>query len=400
MPIRIVTSPGALLDISGSCSAVSVSTNYETDMAEVSAMLDGASCEVSTVASIETAEDGAIRLVGTDVNASISVAVPAVFDLCVDMRGSCQAEMAGWLEGKVAMSVEAGDIRVETVKGLLTELRTGRGDVKADSIDGNCNAETLEGSVTLGKVLGEEVRVIAGGSGALVGKAIYAKRALLQAGGGVDISALSAESGAITLGDDSKFGSLDGEIDISVAAGSVDVQAGAELRRLRVLGGVGPPERSNDGAGAGAAAGGGEGEGGGGGESGGDAATPPSPPVIELHLPETLPAEAAFSAWRLELDGNLAPRELDPAKSAEVERAAPAATTPDRTPEGASAYDANAARDALAAAASAFASVPRRWTVLVALCEAHGPIRCALEVAAPRHTLRVVKQDFMARFRR
>ena len=158
------------------------------------------------------------------------------------------------------------------------------------SVDGNLDAETADGSVALGKVVGEEVRAVAGGSSSnsLRVKAIYAKRAELRSAGTmqvrvrppvlatralcalvctvctcmhalhalhapctcmacaracvhVQVSVLATERGVLTLGDaaaagtptptpsgaaaGSKLGSLDGEIDVLLAGGSLEIQA-------------------------------------------------------------------------------------------------------------------------------------------------------------------------------
>ena len=122
----------------------------------------------------------------TEAAARLTLAVPAAFEVSVGMSGgACDVDVAGWLEGCVHVSTDSGSVDVKTVRGMLTRLHTGAGDVSVGSVDGNLDAETGDGSVTLGKTVGEEVRAIAGGraSNELREGHIYAKRTELSSSG-------------------------------------------------------------------------------------------------------------------------------------------------------------------------------------------------------------------------
>ena len=243
------TVPGAQLTVAGHCASLTVKTNMETYVAEAWAELDGQACDARGVADFDVSE-GEIKVSVTEAAARLTLAVPAAFEVSVGMSGgACDVDVAGWLEGCVHVSTDSGSVNVKTVRGMLTRLRTGAGDVSVGSVDGNLDAETGNGSVTLGKIVGEEVRAIAGGrpSNALRAKAIYAKRTELSSSGTMQVSVLATERGALSLGgaaagsgradlDDlgstgSKLGSLDGEIDVLLAGGALEIQAGEQLRR-------------------------------------------------------------------------------------------------------------------------------------------------------------------------
>ena len=179
------TVPGAQLTVAGHCASLTVKTNMETYVAEAWAELDGQACDARVVADFDVSE-GEIKVSVTEAAARLTLAVPAAFEVSVGMSGgACDVDVAGWLEGCVHVSTDSGSVNVKTVRGMLTRLRTGAGDVSVGSVDGNLDAETGNGSVTLGKIVGEEVRAIAGGrpSNALRAKAIYAKRTELSSSG-------------------------------------------------------------------------------------------------------------------------------------------------------------------------------------------------------------------------
>ena len=406
------TVPGAQLTVAGHCASLTVKTNMETYVAEAWAELDGQPCDARAVADFDVSE-GEIKVSVTEAAARLTLAVPAAFEVSVGMSGgACDVDVAGWLEGCVHVTTDSGSVNVKTVRGMLTRLRTGAGDVSVGSVDGNLDAETGDGSVTLGKIVGEEVRAIAGGraSNAIIAKAIYAKRTELSSSGTMQVSVLATERGALSLGgaaagsgradlDDlgstgSKLGSLDGEIDVLLAGGALEIQAGEQLRRLRVV------DASADAAGA----------------AGG----------IELHMPTKLAAEVSLLAATVEIDPKLAAREIESHAAPFEPKAFVAASTPDRTPAVAVALPAAAAdaaelvADELAATETARAQSlglqPRR----AALSEEVSPadvdkratrtntlegegqsrsIQCAVEIVAPRRAVHVLLQDFFARFK-
>lgn len=425
------TVPGAQLTVAGQCASLTVKTNMETYVAEAWAEVDSQACDARTVADFDVSE-GAIRVSVTEALARLTLAVPAAFEVSVDMsRGACDVDVAGWLEGSVDVSTDSGSVSVQTVKGMRTRLRTGAGDVSVGSVDGNLDAQTGEGSVRLGKVVGEEVRAIAGGraSNALSAKAIYAKRTELSSSGSMQVAVLATERGALSLGGAaagsrradpdgdldgnlgdlagnlggdlgsisaarSKLGSLDGEIDVLLAGGALEIQAGEQLRRLRVV----------------------------------DASVDSAGTAIELHMPTKLAAEVSLLAASTQIDPKLAAREIDATAAAPFEpKAFVAASTPDRTPAEAVAFPAAAAdaaelaADELAATegaraqglglqpwraalseGAAPAAADERATRLRALegrTRSGGSLQCAVEIVAPRRTVHLLPQDFFARFK-
>lgn len=407
------TVPGAQLTVTGQCASLTVKTNMETYVAEAWAELDGRSVDARSVADFDVSE-GEIKVSVTEAVARLTLTVPAAFEVSVGMsRGACDVDVAGWLEGSVDVSTDSGSVSVKTVKGMLTRLRTGAGDVSVGSVDGNLDAETGDGSVTLGKIVGEEVRAIAGGraSNALRAKAIYAKRTELSSSGAMQVSVLATERGALSLGGaaagsgrgdldglglisaaGSKLGSLDGEIDVLLAGGALEIQAGEQLRRLRVV------DVTADAAGAAAG--------------------------IELHMPTKLAAEVSLLAAAIEIDPKLATREIEPHTAPFESKAFVAASTPDRTPAEAVALPAAAAdaaelvADELAATEAARAQSLGLQPWRAALSEEVGPaaaderatrlsalegrtrsIQCAVEIVVPRRAVHVLLQDFFARFK-
>eukprot|EP00966_Prymnesium_polylepis_P091167 2110138-Prymnesium_polylepis.1 len=121
LAVRLATNPLATLRVSGRCAAVTVKTNMETYVADVSAELDGTPCDPAAVASFDTLEDGNLDVSAFGPGAAITVAVPAAFNVQVAMSdGACDVGMRGWLEGDVDLSTERGSVHVGTVKGMLT----------------------------------------------------------------------------------------------------------------------------------------------------------------------------------------------------------------------------------------------------------------------------------------
>lgn len=230
-------------------------------------------------------------------------------------------------------------------------------------------------------------------------------RGQLRTSGPIQLAVLATERGAIALGSPaeaapppnapadapaaaarSKLGSIDGELDVLLGGGALEIQAGEQLRRLRVVGAL-----AAGGKGGGAAT---------------EAAGPAAGGTLELHLPAKLAAEASLLAASVEIDPKLSSREVEPAGAAAFDPMAyVAAATPDRTPAVAVALPAEAADAAeleaeqLAATERARAHEIGQEPMRVALSEEAGPVRCAVEVAVPQHRLEVHMQDFFARFK-
>ena len=214
----LATSPGRTLYVTGQAGKLVVRTNMETYAADVSIAVAGADVEdVSLWAHAEASGDLHVRTPAAEVEGDATViSVPASFNVHVDLEGVCAVDVTGWLEGTVDVSIGAGDATVGTVRGLLTRVITGRGDVRIDHVEGNLEVDSgEEGSVTLGKIMGEDVCVTAGG--AIRGRALYAKRLHMQAGKGVHASVLSAEDGHLSVGaDDTVLDSAEGSLAIAV----------------------------------------------------------------------------------------------------------------------------------------------------------------------------------------
>ena len=88
------------------------------------------------------------------------------------MDGDCGVDLSGWLEGTVDVVVSGrGAVGVNTVRGLLTRVVTGGGDVRVDHVEGNL-AVTGADDGKLGKIMGEEVDIDA--TGVVNGRALYA----------------------------------------------------------------------------------------------------------------------------------------------------------------------------------------------------------------------------------
>ncbi len=207
----------------------------------------------------------------------VTVRVPATFSVDADLAAACDVEVAGWLEGTVNVSTPAGSIRVGTVRGLLTSLDTGRGDVRVEHIEGNLDLRTGGGAVELGKILGEEVRAVVRG-GALRCEAVYAKSLDVEAAGGVAASVLSAESGTLRVGGDTTLDSVEGSLRVESGGGDVVVQASDHLHAITVDRHPPPPDAP--------------------------------PPSVAVHLPAGMVAHAHLLGETVTLDERLEPREL------------------------------------------------------------------------------------------
>ncbi|KAL3892766.1 MAG: hypothetical protein SGPRY_014807 [Prymnesium sp.] len=163
--------------------ALSVRTNMQSHTALLSASLDGSPCDPSSVMSFESSDDGTLQLSPSNSRAAVEVEVPAAFNVKVAMRNTrCDVAVRGWLEGDVDVSTGEGHIEVGTVKGVLTStphhplipltptlneialldparLRTGSGDVRVQTVEGNLDVESGGGDVVVGKAIGEEVSI-------------------------------------------------------------------------------------------------------------------------------------------------------------------------------------------------------------------------------------------------
>ena len=227
----------------------------------------------------------------------------------------------------VAVAVPEGSVGIKTVRGLLTSVSTGRGDVNVEHIEGNLRVDNgVAGSVSLGKIMGEDIQVAT--SGAVRIRALYAKRLDLSAAGGCDASVLSAEEGMLLLGgDSSNVNSAEGVLNLThQGPGELVVQASEQLRSLTI-------QAAHDGS-DGVTAEAPNATGGAAGASGGDRSR------LTVHLPEGMAARAELVVGTLKLDERLTavPVERGAADVGRVCRGPPElSTTGTRVLEGSSA---------------------------------------------------------------
>ena len=264
--LQLATHPGSTLRVSGSsCANLVIKTNMETYEATVNAD-DSKGLESWATA----AESGDLNVVLPASSGPTTVAIPASFNVSVDMADACDVDVQGWLEGTVEVAVGEGKIGVGTVRGLLTKVSTSRGDVAIKHVEGNVDVTTGGGSVTLGKILAQDVRVKA--SGELHATALYSKVLRATAEGGMQSSVLSAEDGVLRLGGVSSLDSVEGEVAVEVLkdAQEVVLQAIEGCRKLSVA-------------------------------VGGDADAPARPRVT-VHVPEAFAARAEVISGKLTVD--------------------------------------------------------------------------------------------------
>lgn len=234
--LHIATEPNRTLRVSGSCPALVVRTNLETYSATVDATMDGGAAAsdefIQPWASADADCDLEVAVPAECTSATVSV--PASFNVSVSMDGTSAVQVQGWLEGTVDVLVGEGSVDVGTVRGLLTRVHTGRGDVSIKHVEGNVEVVADGGSVSLGKILAQDVRVAA--SGELRCTALYSKVLNVSASGGMKSSVLSAEDGTLKLGGTSSLDSAEGELSIELPPGCerLTLQAIEGLRRLHV----------------------------------------------------------------------------------------------------------------------------------------------------------------------
>lgn len=227
----LATTPGSTLRVSGVSATLTVRANMETYVADVeAASTDGTPAE--TESWVTTDDAGNLTVVAAASGGATTISIPASFNVTIDMAGKCDVDLPSWLEGTVDVAVGEGNVVVNTVRGLLTSVRTGRGDVRVEHVEGNL-AVTTDGCVDLGKIMGEDVRVSA--TGAVRSKALYGKALSVAAGGGMETSVLSTDDGQLSLGGDSSLDSLQGELSVEATAGNLSLQASDALRSLRVV---------------------------------------------------------------------------------------------------------------------------------------------------------------------
>jgi hypothetical protein len=221
----LATEPGRTLRVSGLSPRLVVKTNMETYVATVEASAAGKELDVGSWGAASDGGDLRVEAacaLGDDCVTTLSV--PASYNVEVDMAGSCDVDVSGWLEGTLSVAVNQGSIAVNTVRGLRTRLSTGQGDVRVQHIEGNLDVSAGSGStgnVELGKVMGEEVNIET--AGRVRCRALYAKDLCMWAGGGVEVSVLESErTGVLAIGGGgaSDLGACSGHIGVILAGSS------------------------------------------------------------------------------------------------------------------------------------------------------------------------------------
>ena len=235
---NLATVPNATLRVVAGpkCTRIIVQTNMETYSAQLEGTNDdGTPCADDAMASWAHADAESGDLDVTTHAHTATISIPASFNVGVYAGGDCDVDMKGWLEGTVDVVVDGrGSVGVNTVRGLLTRVASGGGDVRVDHVEGNLDVNNGDsGSVTLGKIMGEDVRVVSGG--AFKSRAIYAKRLDVRAEGGADASVTSAEEGLLDLKGESTLHSAEGALNLTHRGGGLlTIQASEQLRALTV----------------------------------------------------------------------------------------------------------------------------------------------------------------------
>lgn len=303
----LATQPNMTLTVRGVTPRLVVRTNMETYVADV----DASTVDADVEARATDNGDLHVRAALHEPDGVTTIAVPASFNVVIEMDSRCDVDVDGWLEGTVEVAVPEGSVSVNTVRGLLTSITTGRGDVSVKHVEGNLHVVNGDdGSVTLGKVMGEDVRVVS--SGELTTRAVFARRLDVRAMGGVRSSVLSAEEAVIEAGGDCTFDSAEGVLHlVHHGHGCTVVQASEQLRSLTL-------ERPHAGGEEG-----GEGEGGARGRLGSSVATARNAEdsaadegcmgqggAIEIYVPNGMAVHAELLAASTSLDERLLPKQV------------------------------------------------------------------------------------------
>ena len=132
----LATEPNRTLRVTGVSSRLVIKTNMETYVANLEASdAKGTEAEVAAWSTVHESGDLLIEAAMHDADGVTRIDVPASFNVDVEMAASCDVSVDGWLEGTVEVRVPEGGVHVNTVRGLLTSVATGRGDVKVDHVE-------------------------------------------------------------------------------------------------------------------------------------------------------------------------------------------------------------------------------------------------------------------------
>ncbi|KAJ1639021.1 hypothetical protein T492DRAFT_155331 [Pavlovales sp. CCMP2436] len=160
---------------------------------------------------------------GVEVGTSLAISVPASFSVVACREGrTANLRMDGWIEGGVRLTTEQGDVGVQTVRGMLTTLATGAGNIAAEMIDGDAALSTGQGDITIGKLQGKVLNAASGG-GNVSAKALYCEDAhIATRNGRVQLNFLHTLRASVAVSN--------GEVNIDALDGSVSVRAAETWR--------------------------------------------------------------------------------------------------------------------------------------------------------------------------
>lgn len=240
-PLRVRTAPHALVRVLGGAHGgdVAFSTNMESDSATVAASDRlGNALDAAAAVSVEHAENGAdFEVVGGAAGPSLAIAVPASFTILTRRAGQpSNISVAGWLEGGVSLTTERGSLTVGTVRGMLTTLETGEGDIAAEMIEGDARMSTGRGAVSIGKLQGK-VLTASSGHGDISARAIYCLDTHLAARqGSIRLGFLHTERATLEVaGGEVRIDALDGGANVCAReGGSIHVQLSDGARQLEL----------------------------------------------------------------------------------------------------------------------------------------------------------------------
>jgi len=220
LPRRVLTAPHALVTVLGAGGDVTITTNMESEVATIRATdALGNALDAEAAVRVEHTGNGTdFEVHGVEVGTSLAISVPASFSVVACREGrTANLRMDGWIEGGVRLTTEQGDVGVQTVRGMLTTLATGAGNIAAEMIDGDAALSTGQGDITIGKLQGKVLNAASGG-GNVSAKALYCEDAhIATRNGRVQLNFLHTLRASVAVSN--------GEVNIDALDGSVSVRA-------------------------------------------------------------------------------------------------------------------------------------------------------------------------------
>jgi hypothetical protein len=243
-PWVVATAPHATVTVGGGVFGgdVRIVTNMESDHATVAAR-----CAAGTPLDPESAlaithgangVDFAVTEASGQTSAiSLDIAVPASFSVVASRSGApSNLRVDGWLEGGVSLTTARGDVGVKTVRGMLTTLATGEGNLALEMIEGDANLSSGKGNITIGKLQGKALRAKSGG-GDISARAIYTHDChLATRSGTISLGFLHTERAQIEVADGGvRIDALDGSASVRACEkGWIRVQLSDGARELEL----------------------------------------------------------------------------------------------------------------------------------------------------------------------